>query len=179
MFKVMPDSFFDSVELFGNDDQIEGVEYHDLFLNNLIEQEHSRSLLFHQEKEQQTRPSLDLTEFIKLLNYNRRWTYQGSLTTAPCSEGILWNVVDSVIPIRQSTLDKYVNMRKVEEDEIRDHTTTIPWLDGHYFEATKTHHPEFTKCQKHKEDKFMRLAVCNRKVLDTNDRPVYHIDIID
>ena len=25
-------------------------------------------------------------------------------------------------------------------------------------------------------DKFMRIAVCNRKVVDVNGRPVYHID---
>ena len=49
------------------------------------------------------------------MNYNKRWTYSGSLTTAPCSEGILWNVVENVIPIRQETLDNYVKMRVVQE----------------------------------------------------------------
>lgn len=43
---------------------------------------------------------LDMHEFVALLDFNRRWTYQGSLTTIPCSEGILWNVIDHVIPIR-------------------------------------------------------------------------------
>ena len=56
MFKVMPDSFFDSVQLFGKDYQIEDVEYHDLFLSNLVEEEHSRSLLPHEQEEHQTRP---------------------------------------------------------------------------------------------------------------------------
>ena len=43
---------------------------------------------------------LDLTKFVQLLQYNRRWTYTGSLTTAPFSEGILWNVLEHVIPLR-------------------------------------------------------------------------------
>jgi carbonic anhydrase len=61
---------------------------------------------------------LDLTEFVNKINSNKRWTYQGSLTTAPCDEGILWNVVENVIPIRQSTLNKYTEMRKVAEDQV-------------------------------------------------------------
>jgi hypothetical protein len=28
-------------------------------------------------------------------------------------------------------------------------------------------------------DKFMRIAVCNRKVVDVNGRPVYHVDLAD
>jgi carbonic anhydrase len=58
---------------------------------------------------------LDLTKFVNLLNYNRRWTYPGSLTTAPCSEGILWNVVEHVIPVRQSTIDSFLELRKVPD----------------------------------------------------------------
>lgn len=59
---------------------------------------------------------LDLSEFVDKVNFNKLWTYQGSLTTAPCDEGILWNVVEAVIPIRQSTLDMFTKMRKVEEE---------------------------------------------------------------
>jgi carbonic anhydrase len=56
---------------------------------------------------------IDLQEFIKRINFNRRWTYQGSLTTAPYAEGILWNVIEQVIPIRQSTLDKFNEYRQI------------------------------------------------------------------
>ena len=61
---------------------------------------------------------LDLTQFVQLLKYNSRWTYTGSLTTAPFSEGILWNVLKNVIPIRQSTLDLFLYYRKIEEKSI-------------------------------------------------------------
>ena len=59
---------------------------------------------------------LNLCKFVKLIDFNRRFTYQGSLTTAPLVEGILWNLVDTVIPIRQSTMDKYVEYRRVLEE---------------------------------------------------------------
>jgi carbonic anhydrase len=60
-------------------------------------------------------PKLDLTKFVQMLQYNRRWTYTGSLTTAPFSEGILWNVLEHVIPLRQSTLDMFLDYKKIEE----------------------------------------------------------------
>lgn len=44
--------------------------------------------------------SLNLCKFVKLIDFNRRFTYQGTLTTAPLVEGILWNVIETVIPIR-------------------------------------------------------------------------------
>ena len=59
---------------------------------------------------------LNLCKFVKLIDFNKRFTYQGSLTTAPLVEGILWNLVDTVIPIRQSTMDKYVEFRRVQEE---------------------------------------------------------------
>ena len=62
-------------------------------------------------------PPLDLQKFVQLLQYNRRWTYTGSLTTAPFTEGILWNVLEHVIPLRQTTLDMFLEYRKLEEKQ--------------------------------------------------------------
>ena len=59
---------------------------------------------------------LNLCRFVELINFNRRFTYQGSLTTAPLFEGILWNIIDTVIPITQSTMDQYTTFRKVAEE---------------------------------------------------------------
>jgi carbonic anhydrase len=83
---------------------------------------------------------LDLTKFVELLNYNRRWTYQGSLTTAPCSEGILWNVIEHVIPISQSTMDEFIKLRKVQED-VKTHPTIegCPTLDERFQKAIEDH----------------------------------------
>jgi len=100
LFKIMPDSYFD-------ENKNEG--YHDKFLSELIDEEKLKRV--------QNQPSactydadgnltsgqdspLDLAKFVHKINYNRRWTYQGSLTTAPAAEGIMWNVIEQVIPIR-------------------------------------------------------------------------------
>ena len=115
---------------------------------------------------------LDLTRFVDLLKFNRRWTYQGSLTTIPCSEGILWNVIEEVIPIRQSTMDRFNYHRKIEEKQVTNKGSMDAWLT----EAKKTEYPINGNSLVKDGQKFMRIAVCNRKVVETNGRAVYHID---
>ena len=62
----------------------------------------------------------DLNKFIGLWNAERRWVYQGSMTKWPFSEGVLWNVVEQVIPVRQSTLDLFIEYRKVVDPNVVD-----------------------------------------------------------
>ena len=69
-----------------------GTDFHDRYLRQMLEE--SKTKYGHQG------PPLDLNKFVALLQFNRRWTYTGSLTTAPFSEGILWNVLEHVVPIR-------------------------------------------------------------------------------
>ena len=42
----------------------------------------------------------------KLINWNDRWTYEGSLTTPPCTKLAYFNVPRQVLPIDQETFDK-------------------------------------------------------------------------
>jgi len=93
LFRAVKNNYF---ERNGLDD------YHDRFLNSILDSRDYNS-------------KLDLTKFVQKLKFHKRWTYQGSLTTTPFSEGILWNVIEQVIPIRQSTLDKFLEYRKIEE----------------------------------------------------------------
>merc|ERR1719183_3002596 len=72
LFKVMPDSYFDEMKKKNPDVDI---EYHDEFLLGLAEQESN--------SDGEKRDPLDMTKFVQLLDYNRRWTYSGSLTTIP------------------------------------------------------------------------------------------------
>lgn len=95
IFKVMPDSYFTQRQY-----ENSNILFHDEFLLNLVDEEKHRDLMM-----QPKNSPLNLNRFVELIDFNRRFTYQGSLTTAPLVEGILWNVVDTVIPIRQSTLD--------------------------------------------------------------------------
>lgn len=85
LFKVVPDSYFKT-----------NSDAHDRFLYKLAQDykdgDYNSDMAF---------MKLDFTAFVMRLQYEKRWTYQGSLTTAPFGEGILWNVLEQVIPIRQ------------------------------------------------------------------------------
>jgi len=109
--------------------------------------------------------SLDLKKFVELIDFNRRFTYQGSLTTAPLVEGILWNVIDTVIPITQATMDQYTDFRKVAEECSTNYV--IPQKskeDIDKFAKARAEFPENCKCQYHEGSQFMRVAMCNRQV---------------
>ena len=119
---------------------------------------------------------LDLTKFIQLLQYNRRWTYTGSLTTAPFSEGILWNVLEHVIPLRQSTIDMFLEYKKIEQKQVFNHFQNKQ--DMAEVMAKLSIQPNNMKPWTSEEgETFFRVAACNRVVQDVGDRPVHHIDI--
>ena len=164
IFKVVPESFFDGVKQMGLSID---VEYHDRFLSGIADFEAENLKLGRRRQN-----DLDLKKFVETLEYNRRWTYPGSLTTIPCSEGILWNVIEQIIPIRQSTMDKYNTFRKIEEAQVTNKGQFDPWLA----EAKAKEYPINGNSVVKDGNKFMRIAVCNRKVVEGNGRPVYLID---
>jgi len=45
--------------------------------------------------------TLDLTDF---------WSYDGSLTTPPCTEGIKWSVLRNVQPISKKQLKRFTDL---------------------------------------------------------------------
>ena len=121
IFKVMPNEYFDQRKLQNPD-----ILYHDQFLKTLVDEEKHRQIMMAnagkkedwtpQDHKNSEQSPLNLCKFVELIDFNRRFTYQGSLTTAPLFEGILWNVVDTVIPITQDTMDQYTSFRKVAEE---------------------------------------------------------------
>ena len=43
--------------------------------------------------------------FMDILDMDNRWVYKGSMTTPPCKEGVYWNVLNDVYPIKQKYID--------------------------------------------------------------------------
>ena len=144
------------------------IEWHDRFMHTLVKENHDGSM-----------DNLDLQEFVEKVDFNKRWTYQGSLTTAPCDEGILWNVIEAVIPIRQSTLDLFNKMRKVEVESITNKIADQDPKNIEFLEELKEEIPANMRSQKESGNTLMRIAGCNRKVQDPNGRAVYRIDLQD
>lgn len=166
----MPDSYFDEI----NDQhpQID-IEWHDRFLDQLVLERNAKV----KQGIYNDHNNLDLTEFVEKLNFNKRWTYSGSLTTAPCDEGILWNVIENVIPIRQSTMDSFTKMRRVQTQQITNPKKQADKKIVKFMEELKKDIPKSKRSQIVDGDEFFRVAGCNRKVQDQNDRPVYRIDL--
>jgi hypothetical protein len=85
------------------------------------------------------------------------------LTTAPLVEGILWNVVDTVIPITQKTMDQYTDFRKVQEEISTNYAIPEKSKDDmDKFAVARAEFPESHKCQYHEGSQFMKVAMCNR-----------------
>ena len=57
-------------------------------------------------------PETKVGEFLQQVNTDRRWTYQGSLTTPPCSTKLYWNVFSTVYPIKQRHLDQFLKLQE-------------------------------------------------------------------
>jgi carbonic anhydrase len=93
---------------------------------------------------------LNLFKFVQFIDFNRRFTYQGSLTTAPLVEGILWNVIDTVIPIRQKTMDQFTDFRRVAEEISTNYMIKeVAKKDMDKFRVARSKFPENAKCQYH------------------------------
>lgn len=46
-------------------------------------------------------------DLMTMVDMNNRWTYRGSVTTPPCAQNVYWNVLRTVYPIKQETLNKF------------------------------------------------------------------------
>lgn len=120
--------------------------------------------------------SLDFTAFVKQLWFDKRWTYQGSLTTAPFGEGILWNVIEEVIPIRQETLDELVAFKEIEDRQRFNRFESVEAEQKHYTDQIEAGVPAHCVPCACEDKTLFRTAICNRAVQDKDDRKVYRID---
>jgi len=50
---------------------------------------------------------IDLVQFLQSVDMSQYWNYPGSLTTPPCTEGVLWSVMKNVQPISDAQLKRF------------------------------------------------------------------------
>merc|ERR1712127_1094187 len=54
--------------------------------------------------------SLGLKGFLQTLNVDEFWSYDGSLTTPPCTEGVRWSVLKTIQPISPAQLKMFTDV---------------------------------------------------------------------
>ena len=50
---------------------------------------------------------VDMRQFLSTVDMTDYWSYDGSFTTPPCTEGIKWSVIKQVQPISEAQLNKF------------------------------------------------------------------------
>lgn len=48
---------------------------------------------------------------VEAVDLNKRWMYRGSLTTPPCTQFVLFNVLSTVYPVKQKFVDQFVTQQ--------------------------------------------------------------------
>lgn len=86
-------------------DENEGGDGENTFLNQLDGLKNQDSI---------TGP-LSLKGYLQSLNTEDFWSYDGSLTTPPCTEGVRWSVLKSIQPISRYQLRMFSNVWKDNE----------------------------------------------------------------
>lgn len=73
-----------------------------------------------------------ISSFLRSLDTNDFWHYDGSLTTPPCTEGIKWTLLKSVQPISARQLKYFNDMWKDNHDfaEGRGNNREVQPLNG-------------------------------------------------
>lgn len=84
-------------------DMEEGGEYDNPFLHEMLDFTGD----FKVGTEKALPNGLDVLNFLSNLEFKKYWSYFGSLTTPPCTEGIRWHVLEQVQPISKHQLDEF------------------------------------------------------------------------
>lgn len=102
--------------------QKDSLKFYDDFMKKVILQQEGASVTksFCQSGEAAVSAGgIDLMPLLDRINFEKRWLYRGSFTTPPCTEGVLFNIIDDVQYILPETLELYRESRSGEE--IGDH----------------------------------------------------------
>lgn len=71
--------------------------------------------------------SVPYGQLMNMVATDYRWIYSGSLTTTPCTEGVYWNVVAKVYPIKHKHLfafKRLLSLERTKEPNLADRKIT-------------------------------------------------------
>jgi len=72
-------------------------------------------------------------DLMNMVDTERRWVYEGSVTTPPCAKTVYWNVVQQVYPIKKRHFDLYIGQleRGAHSLHVTGNWRTIQPYDNH------------------------------------------------
>ena len=91
-------------------DREAGGDYDNAFLDTVFAAIDSRTLTSSQ------RTKVALRDFLMRIDMSEYWSYDGSLTTPPCTEGLKWSVVKQVQPISEAQLKRFTAVLADDDD---------------------------------------------------------------
>ena len=96
---VQPEAYGAVIGIFF--DRKEGGTEENAFLKSLFDSVEAKN-----DQSPDTLVDAQLNDFVKYVDMTRYWSYDGSFTTPPCTEGIKWTVIQQVQSISEEQLKK-------------------------------------------------------------------------
>ena len=90
--------------------QINFMDYFEKYMHKIIEEDDDLSDDYSNPDDMGNR-GLDLQRLLSHVDFRKRWIYRGSFTSPPCTEGVLWQVIDDVQVMNERTLQLFKNSR--------------------------------------------------------------------
>lgn len=96
-------------------------------------------LTFASDKDSSTPRSVSTAGLFDSCDLGRYWTYTGSLTTPPCSEGVRWFVLKDPVEASAAQIQQFVNIHGVTNRPVQHNVAIVHSIDHASVPAKKGH----------------------------------------